>query len=386
MIDLAIVGRDWDPEGSEEFRFGWKDLERRLREACNELVMATDGDDLWTQARQAVLERPTLADEAKVLLLRHPHALLAPHCLSLLEQALDREVADGASIASVVQGSDSGLPWAQQPPDYCTVRGMERYAQSIPPDTTFEADLRTEALTTLTRAASLRRSTNPQGLAVTVVPGAFAHDYSAYHLGNREEVIPLIPMSVRRILDVGGGAGRFLQAVKTHLACETHLAEFSEQACRAASSRVDRIWQGDFLTRDIDAGFDCITFLDVLEHAEHPLQWLARARSLLAPDGCIVASIPNVGHWSVIADLLEGRWDYAPVGIHCITHLRFFTRYGIEQMFSEAGFAIDCVRATELPAPSWWQVADFAGRLVVDNKNLDAYAYLVRATPKPIPR
>jgi 2-polyprenyl-3-methyl-5-hydroxy-6-metoxy-1,4-benzoquinol methylase len=164
------------------------------------------------------------------------------------------------------------------------------------------------------------------------------------------------------------------------------LAEFSAQACEVAQSRVDKVWQGDFFVAHITEKFDCITFLDVLEHTTEPLRWLEKAREYLSVQGTLVASIPNVGHWSVIADLLEGRWDYAPVGIHCITHLRFFTRHGIEALLEQAGFEIDAIEATHVMPPPWWNTAGMAAAtgnaLNIADNNLSAYAYLVRAKLK----
>ena len=132
---------------------------------------------------------------------------------------------------------------------------------------------------------------------------------------------------------------------------------------------------------EFDKKFDCITFLDVLEHTEWPAQWLVRARQLLRTDGCVIASIPNVGHWSVVADLLEGRWDYAPAGIHCITHLRFFTKVGVEQLMAEAGYEIVTIEATRSEIPEWFNLPEIGGRLVVDREALATYSFLILARP-----
>jgi SAM-dependent methyltransferase len=71
--------------------------------------------------------------------------------------------------------------------------------------------------------------------------------------------------------------------------------------------------------------YQAVSMLDVLEHLEDPLSGLLAARNALNPGGYLLLSIPNIGHWRIVADLLAGRFDYAPVGIQCITHLRFFT-------------------------------------------------------------
>jgi hypothetical protein len=136
----------------------------------------------------------------------------------------------------------------------------------------------------------------------------------------------------------------------------------------------------------VGVGKITIVDMDVIEHTTAPLHWLERARGLLAGNGSILASIPNVGHWTVIADLLEGRWDYAPVGIHCITHLRFFTRHSIEVMLDEAGFEIEFLEATRVEPPPWWHTSGLkaatSNALNIEDDNLSAYAFLVRAKLK----
>jgi 2-polyprenyl-3-methyl-5-hydroxy-6-metoxy-1,4-benzoquinol methylase len=218
------------------------------------------------------------------------------------------------------------------------------------------------------------------------VPSAFAHDFSDYHSGSRSEVIHMVPSAAKKVLDVGGGDGGFLKALKQSHGCETHLAEYSAQSCEVARAHVDKVWEGDFFSTPIIEKFDCITFLDVLEHTTVPLHWLERARGLLEGNGSILASIPNVGHWTVIADLLEGRWDYAPVGIHCITHLRFFTRHSIEAMLDEAGFEVESLEATHVAPPPWWHTSGLkaatSNALNIEDDNLSAYAFLVRAKLK----
>jgi 2-polyprenyl-3-methyl-5-hydroxy-6-metoxy-1,4-benzoquinol methylase len=98
--------------------------------------------------------------------------------------------------------------------------------------------------------------------------------------------------------------------------------------------------------------FDAIFFGDVLEHLEDPAAALARVRPWLSERGAVIASVPNVGHWSVISDLAAGRFDYVPYSILSGTHVRFFTRRTLTDLFEACGYeirAIDAVRA--LPSP-----------------------------------
>ena len=68
---------------------------------------------------------------------------------------------------------------------------------------------------------------------------------------------------------------------------------------------------------------------------------MRQAREWLAPEGGLIASIPNVRHHSVVRSLLQGNWTYESAGLLDRTHLRFFTRREIEKLFHRAGFAIE---------------------------------------------
>ena len=69
-----------------------------------------------------------------------------------------------------------------------------------------------------------------------------------------------------------------------------------------------------------------------------PLAALRHAHTLLEPQGLLLLSVPNVGYWPVVRDLMMGRFDYLPVGILCISHVRFFTTRSLEQLLQDAGF------------------------------------------------
>ncbi len=384
MIEHVVIGQGWNPEGSEELRFGWQALQRQLPATAKLIhTQARSMDALWSEAHRCLLQAPHTATNNQVLLLAHPHLALAPTSLEALSEALQ-----ALDAGAVCWAFDSKHPQAEQPVSYCTWRGMERHVdqQSNTAPLLALSSAPEGAMLGATSLSALKAHASLQQMQHWHVTRAFAHDFSDYHSGSREEVIHMVPSTARKVLDVGGGEGGFLKALKQTHACETHLAEYSEQACAVAQAHVDKVWQGDFFTSSISDKFDCVTFLDVLEHTPQPSAWLERSRNLLTPHGCVVASIPNVGHWSVIADLLEGRWDYAPVGIHCITHLRFFTKHSIQALFEQVGFVIEAIEATRVAPPPWWHTEGFrtatSNALAIENDNLSAYAFLVRAKLK----
>jgi 2-polyprenyl-3-methyl-5-hydroxy-6-metoxy-1,4-benzoquinol methylase len=117
---------------------------------------------------------------------------------------------------------------------------------------------------------------------------------------------------------------------------------------RAAETHFDRVVVAEF---PIDGNvlpkryFDIVTFTDVLEHMSDPQRSLREAAELLAPDGVVVACIPNVRHRSVLMPLLRrGEWQYEDTGLLDRTHVRFFTRSSILSMFRELGWSVDSIQ------------------------------------------
>jgi 2-polyprenyl-3-methyl-5-hydroxy-6-metoxy-1,4-benzoquinol methylase len=179
-----------------------------------------------------------------------------------------------------------------------------------------------------------------------------------------------------RVLEVGCSSGYFGEALKS-AGHEVWGVEMSAKAADTAREKIDHVFVGtveEFLANDAVKGitFDYITFGDVLEHLVDPVRVLKDCRRLLSPDGCIAASIPNVAHKAVRLMLLEGRWDYAEFGIMDNTHLRFFTRNSIVEMFTKGGFAVRLMDAVSLPTDATGievnpELLEAASDLVPDN-------------------
>jgi 2-polyprenyl-3-methyl-5-hydroxy-6-metoxy-1,4-benzoquinol methylase len=112
-----------------------------------------------------------------------------------------------------------------------------------------------------------------------------------------------------RLLDVGAGAGGFLELARRH-GWQADGVELSPQlAARAAARSGARVVHGDFagdLAADELRGgaYDAVTMWDVLEHTVDPGAVLDRARTLLAPDGVlIVLTIDAASLFNTVADI-----------------------------------------------------------------------------------
>jgi len=85
---------------------------------------------------------------------------------------------------------------------------------------------------------------------------------------------------------------------------------------------------------------DCWVFGDSLEHLRDPWALLRAVRQTIDAAGQVLACIPNAQHWSVQARLASGAFYYEDQGLLDRTHLRWFTRSTIIDLFESTGFRI----------------------------------------------
>jgi glycosyltransferase involved in cell wall biosynthesis len=113
----------------------------------------------------------------------------------------------------------------------------------------------------------------------------------------------------------------------------------------------------DFHEADLDAGipeaagdgFDVVLAADVLEHVRSPEAMLGEIAGRLGPGGCLIASVPNFGHWYPRARVALGLFDYDARGILDRGHLRFFTRRSFHRLLAETGWRVRRSEAVGLP-------------------------------------
>lgn len=145
-----------------------------------------------------------------------------------------------------------------------------------------------------------------------------------------------------RVLDIGCSSGAWLELVAGGGVSATGI-EMGQATAAAARRRGLDVHTGtlaETLPELEDQRFDLISFWDVLEHLRDPCRELELARGLLAPDGIVAASFPNVEglYPSLTYRLLARRtgvWEHPELPLHMFdfapgTARRLFERSGFE--------------------------------------------------------
>lgn len=172
-----------------------------------------------------------------------------------------------------------------------------------------------------------------------------------YEGDERADVRALIPLDACVVLDVGCSVGSFGEGLmRQRPGVVVDGIEPNPEASADASKRLRHVVAAPCPEAfdSVTGPYDCITFLDVLEHLIDPWSTLSAARDLLSSSGVVVASVPNVQHIDVALDLLlRGRFTYSDWGILDRNHLRFFTRRSIVDLFESCGYLVRHLTAVE---------------------------------------
>lgn len=209
----------------------------------------------------------------------------------------------------------------------------------------------------------------------------FREDYGT----ERHDLVGLIPEKARNVLDIGsaeGGLGKVLQETKHEL--EIDAVELSKPLVEKAKPWYSKVYHCSFENFISEKKYDVIICGDVIEHMLDPWKQICKMYDLLNPGGCLIASLPNAGHWSLIYDQLQGKFEYLPVGLTCVTHVRWFTEKSIKSALKDCGFQIDLFERLQLePSPKGKEFIDKMVELGFgDEKSMLTNEFTIRAIKK----
>jgi 2-polyprenyl-3-methyl-5-hydroxy-6-metoxy-1,4-benzoquinol methylase len=219
-------------------------------------------------------------------------------------------------------------------------------------------------------------------------PHAFKYvEFQDDPASTHSKVVSLVPPATR-VLEFGCATGYMSEVLKTRLGCTVVGVEIDRDAAALAEQHAERVIVGDAEKIDYAAElageeFDVVLFADVLEHLKEPADVLRRVRPFVAENGVVVASIPNIAHASVRLALLAGEFRYREWGLLDDTHLRFFTRASIQDLFEETGYAVTHwlrqrfdVGETEIKVP---EVPEAVREWLASDPEATTYQFVLRA-------
>jgi 2-polyprenyl-3-methyl-5-hydroxy-6-metoxy-1,4-benzoquinol methylase len=297
-----------------------------------------------------------------VLVQADPEAYLLPAPGLRLVRALvsrpDLAVALPVSNEADAEEARGAPPFAYLTPtllseavDFVAASGGPLRVSASPSSPVFS--VRRSALETLPPELPLRdvpAETARRGLSAAIDPGAYVHRYGAMDASAREDLAAKVPAGAGAVLDVGCSRGATAEALRARGVGRLVGIEPDAEDAAAAARVYDEVLavRLEDVRRDFAGRFDAILFGDVLEHLADPSDALVRVRPWLAENGVVVASVPNVGHWSIVDDLIRGRFDYVPYAILSGTHVRFFTRSTLRDLFEASGYRVTSIETQSL--------------------------------------
>ncbi|SFU30401.1 Methyltransferase domain-containing protein [Polaromonas sp. YR568] len=177
------------------------------------------------------------------------------------------------------------------------------------------------------------------------------------HETHNPDLLDIIPWGASKVIEVGCSSGALAREFKKispnchylGIEIDPDYAKLAQRHCD--ESRVLDIEAADDAFWKENSDRDCWIFGDTLEHLRDPWRVLRQVRSVIPPGACIAACIPNLQHWSLQAKLSIGDFRYEDTGILDRTHLRFFSRQTILEMFNDAGFTVTACIPRLFPDP-----------------------------------
>jgi SAM-dependent methyltransferase len=164
-----------------------------------------------------------------------------------------------------------------------------------------------------------------------------------------KKIIKLVPGDSIRVLDIGGGTGTLLTAVKKSDSRInfTQIVDIDLEAQVIAQENGHKYFNGTIESFEDKSPYDVILMINLIEHVAQPDIILKKAASLLTPTGIIIIKTPN--YKSLDARLFQkSYWG----GLHCPRHWVLFTKKSITNLANNSGLFVNKFSYTQ-GAPFW---------------------------------
>lgn len=150
----------------------------------------------------------------------------------------------------------------------------------------------------------------------------------------------------KSLLDIGAGTGMLVKRA-TELGYRAVGIEPSKQFCDIAVEAGLNVTQSIFPSETIVDKFDVITLIDVIEHVNQPVVFLAQVKQKITPGGFVVVSTPDCN--SVLARILKWKWWH-----YRVAHIGYFNQNYLDHAMTKCGFEL-----VGRSRPSWYFNLDY---------------------------
>lgn len=166
------------------------------------------------------------------------------------------------------------------------------------------------------------------------------------HSVHNEHLLGLMRPDYASVVEVGSSSGAMAREYrKINPQCHYVGVEIDASYAEASREHCSDVVLGNVEHLD-DATFArlcqarCWVFGDALEHLYDPWKLVRRIKAESAPGVEIVACIPNAQYWGIQSCLNSGMFIYQDAGLLDRTHIRWFTRLTMVDLFQANGFQV----------------------------------------------
>lgn len=145
----------------------------------------------------------------------------------------------------------------------------------------------------------------------------------------------LLRIEHTRLLEIGSAYGFFLEVAKPDFASVLGI-DITEDGCHYAAETLKMpVVQDDFLAHDFGGQqFDVACMWDTIEHLREPNLYIEKLAQMMPSGGLVTVTTGDIDGWN--ARLRKENWRM----IHPPTHVHYFSRRTMAQMFDRYGFDV----------------------------------------------
>jgi 2-polyprenyl-3-methyl-5-hydroxy-6-metoxy-1,4-benzoquinol methylase len=166
---------------------------------------------------------------------------------------------------------------------------------------------------------------------------------NSYYTNTRHDVLDMLPdRPLRNVLEVGGGDFGTILTLR-----QKHVFETWGLDIRKPNATLDHVITGSITAEEVRAcipknTFDLVIANDVIEHVEKTEIFVRVVYDALEHGGYLALSVPNIRQIRSFYHIaVRGTFPRTDAGLFDRTHLRWFCKRDIMEIFNTAGF--NCV-------------------------------------------